>query len=214
MDDLADEPGVTELLPDARQHLRPEPVRYRVCGVETPAVGSAPEPVRHHVDGVVDDVGVVVVQRDELAVALECLELAAGAAEPRSVVAGDGVSVAREVGPDMVEDTVEQDAQTTAVRLGDEFVEVGVVTEPGVDPVVVGGVITVGSGLEDRPERDTRRAQFDGLIEPFDDAPHPVLVGARRRIGRECADEAERINLPPDRVRDPRRFTHGRNFFS
>ena len=113
------------------------------------------------------------------------------------------VSVAGEVGPDMVEDTVEQDAQTTSVRLGDQVVEVRVVAEPRIDPVVVGGVVAVRSRGEYRAERDTRGPEFDGVVEPLDDAAQPVFVGVRRRIGRERADEAERIDLPPDRVLDP-----------
>ena len=129
-------------------------------------------------------------------------------------MAVDRVAVAGEVGPDMVEDTVEQDAQTATVRLGDKLVEVRVVAEPRIDPLVVGGVVAVSPRLEDRPERDSRCAEFDGVVQPFDDAAQPVLVGARRRIGRERADEAERIDLPPDRVFDPPRFTHGRNLAS
>ena len=114
----------------------------------------------------------------------------------------------------MVEDAVEQDTQTPPVRLGDQFVEVPVVTEPRVDPIVVGGVVAVRARGEYRAERDARRPEFDGVVEPFDDAAQSVLVGARRRIGGERADEAERIDLPPDRVLDPPRFGHGRNFAS
>ena len=86
VDDFADEPRVTELLPNPRQHLRPEPVGDGVGGVEAPSVGSTTQPMRHHIDGVVDDVGVVVVERDQFAVTLERLEVAAGVAEPRGVV--------------------------------------------------------------------------------------------------------------------------------
>ena len=163
----------------------------------------------HHIDGVVDDVGAVMVQRDEFAVSLERREVTAGEAEPRGVVSGERVSVAGEVGPDMVEDAVEQDPQTPPVRFADQFVEIPVVTQPWVDQVVVGGVVAMRSRGEYRAERDTRRAEFDGVVEPFDDAAQPVLVGARRRIGRERADEAERIDLPPDRVLDPSRICRG-----
>ena len=70
-------------------------------------------------------------------------------------MAVDRVAVAGEVRPDMVEDTVEQDAQTATVRLGDKLVEVRVVAEPRIDPLVVGGVVAVSPRLEDRPERDS-----------------------------------------------------------
>ena len=91
------------------------------------------------------------------------------------------------------------------MRLGDQMVEVGVVTEPRVDAVVVGGVVAVGARREYRSEREARRAEIDGVLEPVDDAAQAVLVSCRRRVGRVRADEAQRVDLPPDRVLDPSR---------
>ena len=85
VDDLTDEPRVAELLAHPGEDLRPEPVGDGVCGVQAPAVGAARQPVRHHVDGVGDDVGVVVVQGDQLAVSLEGVEVVAALTEPRRV---------------------------------------------------------------------------------------------------------------------------------
>ena len=69
------------------------------------------------------------------------------------------------------------------MRFGDHVVEVGVVTEAGIDAVVVGGVVAVGARCEYRSEREPGRAEFDDVVEPFDDAAQPVLVGGRRRFG-------------------------------
>ena len=149
------------------------------------------------------------VERDQLAVALERLEVVAAVAEPCGVAPCDGVAVARVVGADVVENAVEQDVQTAPVRLFDEGVEVAVVAESRIDAIVVGGVIAVRAGVEYRAERDTRRAEFDGVVKPFDDPAQAVLIGRRRRVGRKRADEAERIDVPPDRVLDPARFCHG-----
>ena len=99
VDDLADEPRVGERGANAGEHLGPEPVGHRVGRIETPAVGAATEPVRHHVDRVVDDLGVVVIERDQFAVALEGVEVVAPLTEPRRVC---------EVGGDVVEDAVEE----------------------------------------------------------------------------------------------------------
>ena len=90
--------------------------------------------MRHHVDDVVDDVGVVVVQRDETVVPLERLETLAALAEPRVVATRERFLVAGEVAADVVEDAVEQDPQATPTGLGDEMIEVGVITEARVDP--------------------------------------------------------------------------------
>ena len=111
-----------------------------------------------------------------------------------------------ELGGDVVEHAVEQHPQPAPVSLGDQVVEVGLVAEARIDAVVVGGVVAMGAGREHGAERDTGRAQFDGVVEPLDDPAQSVLVGGGRWIGREGADEAERVDLPPDRVLDPARF--------
>ena len=85
--------------------------------------------------------------------------------------------MAREIHADMVEHTIEQDPQAAAVRLGDQVVEVGVVAEPGIDAVVVSGVVTMGARREDRPQRDTGCPQRDGVVEPADQPPQPVFAG-------------------------------------
>ena len=94
---------------------------------------------------------VVVVEGKQLGVALECVEAARAPAEPacRSV----GVrrfAIARKVRADVIEHTVEQYPQAATVRLGYEVVEVGVITKPGIDAVVVGGVVAMGARGEDR----------------------------------------------------------------
>jgi hypothetical protein len=154
-----------------------------------------------------------VVERDQVAVALEGVEAAGAPAEPASRgFVFEGFAVARKVGAHVVEHPVEQDAQPAVVRLGDQMVEVGVVAEAWVDAVVVGGVVAVGTGREDRAEGDPRCAQGDRVIEPVDDAAQAMLLGTGRPVGRKSADETQRVDLPPDRVLNPRRLTHGRNF--
>ena len=111
--------------------------------------------------------------------------------------------VAREVGSDVVEHPVEQHPQAALVGLGDEPVEVGVVAQPRVDPEVVGGVVAVGAGGEHRAQCDPGGAEVDGVVEPVDEPGEPVLVRAGRLVGGEGADEAQRVDLPPDRVAHP-----------
>ena len=106
------------------------------------------------------------VERDQLAVPLEGREPVAAHAEPRPVLPGEGVAVAGEIGADVVEHAVEQDPQTAPAGLGDQVVEVVVVAEPRIDAVVVDGVVAVRLRREHRPERDTRRAEFEGVVEP------------------------------------------------
>jgi hypothetical protein len=89
------------------------------------------------------------------------------------------------------------------MRFLDEEVEIGIIAEAWVDPEVVRGVIAVGLRGEDRAERYTGGTQFDGVIEPPDDAPQSVLVRRGRRLGRVCAHEPERIDMPPDCVLHP-----------
>src|SRR5581483_4729231 len=115
-----------------------------------------------------------------------------------------------EVNTDMVEHTVEQQPQTPSVRFGDEVVEVVIVAEPRIDPVVVGGVVTVGAGGEDRPQCNSRRTELDGVVEPIGDPSQPVFTRIRRRGRRESPHEPEWVDVPPDHMPDPRRHRHRR----
>ena len=101
----------------------------------------------------------------------------------------------------MVEDAVEGDPQAAGVRLGDQAVEVGVVAEPRVDPEVVDGVVAVRFGGEDGTEQEPVAAQVDRVVEPILQlwqAMHDRRLRCRRGPG-----EAERVDLPPDRVIRP-----------
>ena len=75
------------------------------------------------------------VEGDELGVAFERVEATWTPAKPacRSVVVRR-FAIARKVRADVIEHAVEQDAEAAAFRLGDQVVEVGVVTEPGISP--------------------------------------------------------------------------------
>ena len=107
--------------------------------------------------------------------------------------------------PHVVEHPVEQDPQAAVVRGGDERVEVGVVTEAGIDPEVVGRVVAVRLGREDGPEQDAGDAELNGVVQPGGELPQPAVLAA----GGMRADEAERVDLPPHGVFDPVRLTHG-----
>ena len=71
VDHLAEEPGAGERLAHGGHRLGPERRRHRVRGVEPPPARAPAEPVGHHLDHVGQDGGLVVVELDELAVALE-----------------------------------------------------------------------------------------------------------------------------------------------
>ena len=104
---------------------------------------------------------------------------------------------------DMVEDSVEEDAQAPRVRGLDQGVEIGIVAETRVDPEGIDRVVAVGRGREDRPERQPRGAEFDRVVEPgmqLGQAMHDGRAGNGLGLG---ADEAERKDLPPDSVLDP-----------
>ena len=132
---------------------------------------------------------------------------------PRGL-AVEGAPVLREVGADMVEHTVEQHPQPLGVRVRHEVVEVVAGPQPRVDPVVVGGVVTVCAGSEYGAERDPGRPEGDDVIEPRRHPAQPVLVGRRWVVRGECADEAQWVDVPPDGVGHPPRFGHGRNLAS
>jgi hypothetical protein len=167
--------------------------------------------VRHDVGGVVDDLGVVVVQREQTAMSFEGVEAAQAPAKPaRCRIIVRRFAIAREVDTNVVEYAVEQQTQPPSMRLGDEVVEIIVVAEPGIDMVMVGGVVSVCARGEDRPQRDPRRTELDGVVEPLGDPSQPVFTGNRRCSRRKRTNEPQRVDMPPDQMPDPGRHRHRR----
>ena len=191
--------------------LGPERRRDRVGGVEPPAARPAAEPVAHHLDDVAEHGGLVVVELDELVVALEHRVVAVGGAlEParggrRRAAVQRGLE-RREPPADVVEHAVQDQPQPALVGRGDQGVEVGLVAQPRVDPEVVDGVVPVALRREDRPEQQAVAAELDGVVQPRLQLPEPVpgrLAVRQRRPLR--AGEAERIHLPQNGVITPGR---------
>ena len=209
MDHLTHDVDIGEPLPHLGQYPRPERRWHGVGRVQAPAVGARGEPVAHHGDDVLGDGGLVVVERHQHVVALERRPAAVvGTPEPRRLRAARlGRHEGRELPPDVVEHPVEQHPQATVVRGGGQRPEVGFVTEPRVDAEVVGGVVAVRARREHRPQRDTGRTELHGVVEPVDDPTEPVGERDSDAVALR-ADEAQREDVPPDRVFHPVRF-HG-----
>lgn len=110
------------------------------------------------------------IEREQTAMSFEGVKVSWAAAEPacRRIVMCR-FAIAGEVDTDVVEHAVEKHPQAPAMGLGDEVVEIMVVAEPRIDPVVVGRVVTVCARSENRPQRDPRRTELDGVIEPIGD---------------------------------------------
>ena len=165
--------------------------------------------MRHDVGGVVGDLWVVVVQREQTTMPFESVKVTGAPAKPaRCRIVVRRFAIAREVDTDVVEHTVEQHTQAPPTRLGDEVVEVVVAAEPRIDPVMVGGVVTVCARGEDRPQCNPRRTELDGVVEPTGDPSQPVFTRIRRRRRRESTHEPEGVDMPPDHMPNPRRQRH------
>jgi hypothetical protein len=211
MDDLTDEPRVGVRGADRGKHGTPELRRHGIGGVEPPTVRPPAKPVAHHSRHVVGHRRLSMVQRDQLAMALEGVVLglpaARGPAEAKPAGcrrSGPARQRRRETGEapaDVVEDAVEQDAHAAVVGRRDQAVEVAVVTQAGIQPEMVDGVVAMGLRREDRAQGQSRAAELDRMVQPGLDARKAVLDRrARRNRPRLGADETERVHLPPDRA--------------
>ena len=228
VDHLPDEvrPGMPG--PDPGHHLGPERGGHGVGRVQPPAVRARVQPVVHHPRDIVGHGRLVVVERHQGLVALEraVLRLRArlpvrrpGQPEPRGLgrirALFQHPLEGREAAAHVVEDPVEQHPQPARVRGLHQASEVPLIPEPGVDPVVVGGVVSVRLRGEDRPERDPRGTQVHGVVQPAGQLPEPVrdrpravpvrvMGGSRLRFaGGLRGGKAKRVDLPPDGVLDP-----------
>jgi hypothetical protein len=109
-----------------------------------------------------------------------------------SVVAATGLILKR--GPEL----------DKVLRVLDKPLQVGVVTEARIDPVVVERVVAVRRGLEHRSKQQPVQAEIDNVLEPCLD---PVEAMVHGRLWRSRSDggtdEAQRVNVPPHRVAHP-----------
>src|SRR5699024_9501432 len=87
------------------------------------------------------------------------------------------------------------------------------VAEPRIDPAVLEGVVAVGDRVEERIQQQHVRAEGDEVVEPagepaqaVDDVlpagPAVALAAAVLAVPRRTA-EAQRVDLPADRIADP-----------
>ena len=112
------------------------------------------------------------------------------------------------LGADVPEDAVEHEGQAPGAAGLGETIEGGVVTQAGVDAQMVGGVVAVSGGGEDRPERQAVGAELDGVVEPGLQA---VQARGGAGLGQGCArfgadggaGGTQGVDLPPDGVVDP-----------
>ncbi|MPM32090.1 hypothetical protein SDC9_78649 [bioreactor metagenome] len=213
VDHLAAQPGLGEVGPDPRGDrgpgLRPGGVR----GVEAPPVDAERQPVLHHGDHVVTDGRGGQLELGQVEVALEAADVAVDPLHPGAVrgarPGGLGPDHRRVAPGDMVEDTVEDDPDTAAVRLVDQSAQVGLVTQPRIDPVVVHGVVPVRDGGEDRPQQQAVAADRDQVVQPVDQVVEAVVddIAGDRRTFRP--GEPEGVAVPPHGVVDPGWLAHG-----
>src|SRR5258708_2615126 len=110
----------------------------------------------HHARDIVGHRRFIMIERDELTVALECRVIwlssgrcagRPGQAKPRGLrrsrATRDRALERREFPTDMIENTVENDAQAATARCLDEGVEIRFVAKPRVDPKMIDRVVTV-----------------------------------------------------------------------
>ena len=212
VDHLAEEPGVRERLAHRLHRLGPERRRHRVRGVKPPPARAPAEPVGHHLDHVGEHGGLVVVELDQLAVALEDRVVRAvgrplePAGRRRSRPAVFRRLEGGERAAHVVEHPVEHQPHAAPAGGGDQGVEVALVAKPRVDAEVVDGVVAVRLRGEHRPEQQPVAAELDRVVNPRLQPPQPVagrLAARQRRPLR--AGEAERVDLPQHGVISPGR---------
>jgi hypothetical protein len=116
---------------------------------------------------------------------------------------GHDAAEARELTADMVEDTVENDPQASAMRSFDQRVKVSAVAETRIDLKVVDRVIAMRGGGENRPEQKPGCAKLNGVIQPGFDMAQPMDNACPIACVGFGACKPERIDLPKHRVFDP-----------
>ncbi|HWG85504.1 MAG TPA: hypothetical protein VNT60_08505 [Deinococcales bacterium] len=110
-----------------------------------------------------------------------------------------------EVPADVVEDPVQNEPEATAVQVTAPFGEGVVASQAPVHPVVVGGVVAVRAGLQDRTEEDGVGTGPLDVVEPGVEAREPLGGWGVVVVPLGCAESAERVDVVVDRLRGPGR---------
>src|SRR4051794_22060089 len=104
----------------------------------------------------------------------------------------------------MVEDAIEEDADTLLHAGVHQPLQVLLGAEPAVDAQVVDGVVAVRLRLEDGAQGEAVAAQREQVRQPRLELPQPRHGGCAFRKRRPLGSgEAQRVDLPPDGVPDP-----------
>ena len=98
-----------------------------------------------------------------------------------------------ETASNVVEHTVEDNADAVAVQAGANVGEIGIGAQSAVDAAEITGVVAVRVGLEEGREVDRVRTQCADMFDPVTDLADAALVYAV--IDARCAAETDRINL-------------------
>ena len=109
----------------------------------------------------------------------------------------------RMLAADMIEHAIEHDAQSAIVGGLDERIEIAFVAEPFVDLKMIDRVVAMRGRSKHRTEQDAGGTEIRRVIQPPDKMLETMHdAGASGRLAL-CADKAERIDLPPDRMLGP-----------
>jgi hypothetical protein len=167
VDHFAEQPEVRIQVPAALGQLAQEALFQQVGHIQAqPVQVELPHPALHRFQEVCPDLGIARVELGELGVPFPVVveegvaQGTAGAeihaAEPVAVRGGLPLDLQVAEGPevtaDVMEHAVQDQADAAAVQLRGQGGKRGVVTQAPVHPAVVGRVVAVAGGLEQRPQ--------------------------------------------------------------
>ena len=210
---LPDKPGVGKLLPDRRQHRRPKARRHRVRGVQPPTVDATAQPVQHHLTHILLHPRRVVIEGNQVVVALEVVssDHTAGVIKLRHPILrrrsrsfGQCLRDRREVPACVIEHTVQQQPHTPVPAGHHQGVKIGLITQSRINLEVIDRVVAMAAGSEDRTQQQAVATPRNQVIQPPLQPWQPVHLPLERAQLLLSSQEAQRVDLPPDHMINPR----------
>ena len=195
---------------DGIAEIVPESIVIDLVGhVQAPAVGALLDPVARHVQQELAHVGVGGIELGQALDAPPGLVIARftgresihrEAADVEPVAVGRVLLVLQDIGegeeaaPAVVEDAIQDDVHIVAVCQIKQGVKVAHIAQPGIDLVVVDGVVAVvGGGVEDGVEVESVDTQVEQVIEMLDDALQIAALEAPLRGRRAPGLDVGRV---------------------
>jgi len=215
MHDLADDPAIRVRRPAGCREVAQEVLVDHIRGIEAEAIDlELGEPAAHGREKVIADLGILEVELDEFEIAgpglvgeritpgtlFSELNIVEPVAVRGRLAAFAQVEKLWKFPADVVEDTIEDDADAVLMEIADERFQILVGSEPAVDLPVIDRVVSVGAGFEKRTEIEGVAPEIAEVRDPVGEPGQPGDDRCVHVVRERGIKQPDRVDMVENRV--------------